>query len=148
MNLLEALKDYTPQFLPPHEAQSTVSLSYLDGATQVIHRLPEWDSFSHNRHKQEAYEEIARAWSLVLREAVKKGAGIQLQYGGWDQKLIRHNELSGGRLAEALSDLKSSLGWNDSATKAYEPSNDVLSIRQQLFSNTYGASNPVGVGTW
>ena len=148
MNLLEALKDYTPQFLPPHEAQASVSLDFLDGATEVIHRLPEWESYQNNRHKQEAYEEIARAWSLVIKEAAKKGGGIQVHHVGWDRKLIRHDDLSGGRLTEALAELKSSLSWMDGACTGYEPSKDILSMRQELFSNTYVTSNPIQVGPW
>lgn len=148
MELLEALKDFTPQFLPPHENQPAVSLAFLDGATNLIHRLPEWDSFQNHRHKLEAYEEIARAWSLVISEAAKKGGGIQLQHVGWDQKLARHNDLSGGRMSDALTELRSSLGWIEGAATGHPPSQDVMSIRDQLFSNNYGSSNPIRVGPW
>ena len=132
-NLLDALSDFTPHFLPPNEPQSSTSLSYLDGITQIIHELPQWDSAQHNMAKENAYEEISRAWVCVIREASKRGGGIQLRYGQWDEKLQRHNEISGGRLQEAVQELSSSLGWIAPEQQAHQ------SIRQQLFSGTYGA---------
>ena len=149
--LLFALKDYTPQFLPPQETQPSISLQYLDGATEVVHQLPDWDSFQHNRHKQDVYEEMAQAWAHVIREAAKKGGGIQLQYTGWDQKLAKHNNASGGRLQTAVSELRSCLGWIDGASTGRTPQDnpgDVSSIRQQLITGTYGTANPIQVGPW
>lgn len=145
--LLDALKDYTPNFLPPNETQAMTSLNYLDGATGIINRLPEWDTFQHNRHKHEAYEEIARAWVIAIREAAKRAGGIQLQYGGWDQKLAKHNELSGGRMQEAVEELRNSLGWMGSTSGNQGQSgasNAQISLREQLMNGTYG--NPVRVG--
>ena len=110
-NLLDALGDFTPQFLPPIETQSATSLSFLDGATNIIHELPRWNTIAHNLAKEDAYEEISRAWACVVKEASKRGGGIQLQYGGWDEKLRRHNELSGGKLEESVNGLRQSLGW-------------------------------------
>lgn len=148
-DLLEALKDYTPHFLPPNEHQPATSLSYLDAATQVLHRLPNWESSFHNRHKQEAYEEMAKAWALVVREAAKRGGGIQLQYGGWDQKVAKHNELSGNKMTEALNEVRAHLGWMhfDGQQSTMSP-NDPTSVRQQLLSGTYGQGLSVRVGPW
>lgn len=152
LELLDSLKDYTPHFLPPNEAQTSSSLSYLDGATEVIHRLPEWDSYAHNRHKAEAYEEVAKAWAVVLREAAKRGGGIQLLNGGWDQKIAKHNEMSGGKMEEAVNELKSSLGWMSGSGfpgQIGTGQGDAISIRQQLLNGTYGMGNPtVRVGPW
>ena len=148
--LLDALSDFTPQFLPPVESQSSTSLTYLDGVMNIIHELPQWDSASHNLAKENAYEEIARAWGCVIREASKRGGGIQLQYGGWDDKLRRHNELAGGRLAEAVNELRQSLGWMAAGPgPGLDHPEPQSSIRQQLFSGTYGpgaASMRTGTG--
>lgn len=151
IDLLEALKDYTPNFLPPNELQTGVSLKFLDGVTEMIHNLPDWDSYQNNRHKSEAYEEMSKAWAVVIREAAKRGAGIQLQYGGWDQKLAKHNEMSGGKMEDAVNELKASIGWmgNESAGPATGTGpTDPASIRQQLFNGTYGLGAPVRVGPW
>ncbi|QDS76420.1 hypothetical protein FKW77_004188 [Venturia effusa] len=148
MEILDALKDYTPNFLPPNEVQTTISLNFLDGATNVIHRLPNWESYQHNRHKSEAYEEMAKAWALVIQESAKRGGGIQLQYGGWDQKLNKHNEMAGGKMEEAVQELRSSVVWmgaNSNNANQVQP-NDPTSIRQQLLSGTYGYS--LRVGQW
>ncbi|KAF1830664.1 tethering factor for nuclear proteasome sts1 [Decorospora gaudefroyi] len=148
--LLESLKDFTPHFLPPNEPQPATSLAFLDGATAIIHRLPNWDTYQHNRHKQEAYEEMAKAWAVVIREAAKKAGGIQLQYGGWDQKIAKHNELSGGKMQEAVNELRGGLGWMGAETNntpAGGPA-DAMSIRQQLLSGNYGTGSPASIGAW
>jgi protein Cut8 len=136
VNLLDAMSDFTPHFLPPNEPQSSTSLSYLDGVTQIIHELPQWDSAQHNLAKENAYEEISRAWVCVIREASKRGGGIQLRYGNWDGKLQRHNQISGGRLHEVVQELSHSIGWIVPEQQPHQ------SIRQQLLSGTYGADVP------
>ena len=111
MQLLDALSDYTPHFLPPNEAQASTSLTFLDEATNIIHRLPTWDNPVHNHSKNMAYEEIAKAWVLVVQEAAKRGAGIGLHTGGWDTKLGKHVEQSEGRMQAALIQMRQSVGW-------------------------------------
>lgn len=152
--LLEALGDFTPQFLPPVQTQATVSLSYLDGVTQIIHDLPNWDTPSNNLAKQNAYEEIARAWAMVLREAGKRGAGMGVANGGWDEKIRRHDEQSGGRMTEAVQELRKSLGWMEgqssgaSASSANSAMAERELVRQQLLSGTYGAPGGIRTGFW
>jgi protein Cut8 len=148
LDLLDALGDFTPHFLPPNESQTATSLSFLDGVTEIIHRLPVWNNPINNHHKHLAYEEMSKAWTLVIREAAKRGAGIQLQ-GGWDQKIVKHNEQSGGRMQGAVDELKSGLGWMGHVSNNQNQSpSDLGSIRQQLLSGTYGANMPVRVGSW
>jgi protein Cut8 len=144
--LLDALTDFTPHYLPPNETQVTTSLAFLDGATKVIHELPDWESSSHKHHKDNAYDEISKAWALVIIEASKKGGGFQLHNGEWDQKVAKHNEQSGGRMQAVVNALGSNLGWMGAgpSTETRDPG----SIRNQLFSGTYGSNFPVRVGPW
>lgn len=150
MALLEALNDFTPHFLPPNETQVGLALAFLDGATDIIHRLPNWENFQNSLHKQNAYEEISRAWTLVLREAGKRAAGIQLQYDGWDKKLAKHNLEAGGKLATVIHELNNILGWQGGSTSQHHPQarDDINNVRQELLSGTYGANFPVRVGPW
>jgi protein Cut8 len=148
VNLIDALTDFTPHYLPPHESQTTTSLNFLDSATKVVHELPEWDSQSHRHHKDNAYDEISRAWAMVISEASKKGGGFQLHSGGWDQRLAKHNEQSGGRMQIAVNALGSNLGWMGGSTGSNTTANDRESIRNQLLSGTYGTNSPVRVGIW
>ncbi|EMD96634.1 hypothetical protein COCC4DRAFT_75610 [Bipolaris maydis ATCC 48331] len=149
-DLLDSLKDFTPHFLPPNEQQPATSLAFLDGATEILHRLPNWDTYQHNRHKQEAYEEMAKAWAIVIREAAKRAGGIQLQYGGWDQKIAKHNEVSGGKMQEAVNELRGGLGWMGAETgnAATAGPTDAMSIRQQLLSGNYGSGSSASIGAW
>ncbi|UNI20556.1 Tethering factor for nuclear proteasome sts1 [Purpureocillium takamizusanense] len=142
--LLEALSAFTPQFLPPAEMQVAKSLLFLDGATKLVHDLPNWEAQAYRHHKENAYEELSRAWALVVNEAGKRGGGITLSSGGWDQRLARHNEESGGRLATAVSAMGDNVGWM--ATNQPANSGEQNSILNQLMSGTYGS--PVRVGPW
>jgi len=108
----------------------------------------------HNRYKDEAYDEISAAWALVFREASKRGAGIQLQVGDWDRKVLRHNEVSGGKMGEAVQALQEGMGWygtggggggGDLPGQIVE--DDRAAVRRELFSGQYGAS-AVQVGLW
>lgn len=152
LQLIDAVREFTPHFLPPHETQDSLSLNYLDSVTNMIHRLPDWDTFQHQRHKNEAYDEISKAWALVMREAAKRAGGFHVQFGGWDQKLLEHNHKSGGKMQEAVNELQSALGF---AQQGATPTSDApsladqrASIRQQLFSGTYGQQLDVGQGNW
>jgi protein Cut8 len=146
VDLIDALTEYTPHYLPPNETQTTTSLSFLDSATKVVRDLPEWDSQSHKHHKDNAYDEISRAWALVISEASKRGGGFQLHSGGWDERLAKHNEESGGRMQVAVNALGSNLGWMGGNSSI--GSGDPGSIRNQLLSGSYGANLPVRVGLW
>lgn len=147
LSLLDALADFTPHFLPPSETKTTQSLQFLDGATDFIHRLPEWHSFQHRLHKQNAYEEIAGAWALATREAAKRAGGMQMVYGGWDQKIKAHNEQAGGRLQEAVDELENT-GLNTGGGQSPSKGGDLNSLRQEMLSATYGSHYPVRVGLW
>jgi len=147
--LTDAISDFTPQYLPPTEQQTNLSLQYLDGATKVIHSLPDWDSPQYRHHKYHAYDEIAKAWALIITEGAKRGGGIVLHTGGWDQVLAKHNQQSGGRLEQAMSAMANEVGWmgtNQNATGPGTGSSDPNSILNQLMNGTYGS--PVRVGPW
>lgn len=153
MSLLVALADYTLHFLPPHETQASHSLAFLDGATDIIHRLPEWSNPQNNLHKQTAYEEISKAWTLAIQEAAKRAGGIQLQYGGWDQKIIKHNQQARGKLQRTVNELNMNIGWMGGQPPSQQRNargvnDDVAAVRQELLSGTYGANFPVRVGPW
>ncbi|KAI2630052.1 Cut8-domain-containing protein [Xylaria nigripes] len=144
--LIDALADFTPQFLPPQETQATVSLQFLDGATEFVHKLPEWESQSHRYHKENAYDDISKAWALVITEASKKGAGFALHSDGWDQTLSKHNQQSRGRLLTAISAMTTHVGWASSHGGAPDHTSNPVSILDQLVAGNY--HSPVRVGPW
>lgn len=147
ISLVDAISDFTAQYLPPIESQTNISLQYLDGATKIIHELPNFDSQSYRHHKDSAYDEISRAWALVITEASKRGGGFVLHTGGWDQTLTKHNEQSGGRLEAAMNAMVNA-GWtaSNATNSPMHGSSDQNSILNQLMNGTYGS--PVRVGPW
>ena len=149
LQLLDALADFVPHFLPPNEPQASQSLGFLDEATEIIHRLPNWQSFQNNLHKEEAYEEMSRAWVLAIKEACKRAGGLQLKYEGWQQKLQKHNVHAGGKLRDADDEMGRAVGWMDGGQFANSGrSDDLNNIRQELLSGTYGSGVSVKVGPW
>jgi hypothetical protein len=146
--LVDAISDFTPQFLPPVEQQTNISLQYLDAATKVIHDLPDWESQQYRHHKDNAYDEIAGAWALVITEAAKRGGGFVLHTGGWDQRLAKHNQQSGGKMEQAMNAMTTEVPWAGNSANAPSTSglSDPNSILNQLISGTYGS--PVRVGPW
>lgn len=144
--LVSAIMDFTPQYLPPIENQADVSLMYLDGVTKVAHSMPNWDSQTYRHHKDHVYDEIAKAWTMVITEAAKRGGGFALHRDGWDQVLAKHNEQAGGRLQPAVNALSSNVGWsgNSQNQNAQPGASDQNSILDQLLNGSYGA--PVRVG--
>jgi len=148
--LVDAISDFTPQFLPPIEQQTNISLQYLEGVTKLIHELPDWDSQQYRHHKDNAYDEISRAWALVITEASKRGGGFVLHSSGWDQKLQKHNQQSGGKMEQAVNAMAMEVGWAGhnpvaDSTRSGGPS-DPNSILNQLMNGSYGS--PVRVGPW
>ncbi|TGZ80431.1 nuclear envelope protein-like protein Cut8 [Ascodesmis nigricans] len=140
MQMLDALSDFTTAFLPPAESQASISLGFLDAATEMIHRLPTWCNPLHNMSKNTAYEEITKAWILVLQEAAKRGAGIQIHHGGWDIKLAKHNEQSQGRMDAAVMQMRNVVGWASESSYTTKPS-----PRQAGFGFGFGMHSGVGV---
>ncbi|KAI0452119.1 hypothetical protein F5B21DRAFT_516268 [Xylaria acuta] len=145
--LLDAIADFMPQYLPPNEPQAAVSLHFLDGATKLVHHLPDWESQGYRHHKENAYDELSKAWALVITEASKKGAGFALHSEGWDRTLAKHDQQSGGRLHTAMSAMASNVGWvggspNGGASGASSSSASLL--LDQLMAGNYTSSVPVG----
>lgn len=78
---------------------------------------------------------------------------MQLQYGGWDQKILKHNQEANGKLQEAVDELNASIGWMSSQPSAQQRNSrgggdDLSSVRHELLSGTYGSNLPVQVGPW
>lgn len=145
--LLDALSDFISQYLPPHETQASMSLEFLDGATKIVHTLPDWESQAYRYHKENIYDELSRAWALVVNEASKKGAGFVLHSGGWDQILAKHNQESSGRLGAAINAMSSNVGWVGGTANSGPPAAAANpSILDQLMAGNFGS--PVRVGPW
>ncbi|KAK7202669.1 nuclear envelope protein Cut8 [Myxozyma melibiosi] len=110
---LDAVSDYTPHFLPPREQQVGNCLQFLDGVTTLVHKLPDWTTEANNSLKHAAYDELSRAWALVVREALKRANGIVLEYGGWRDKIEKHNQAAGGRLERAAQTVEEGLSGHN-----------------------------------
>ncbi|KAK8005462.1 tetracenomycin polyketide synthesis O-methyltransferase TcmP [Apiospora arundinis] len=121
--LMDALADFTPQYLPPERDPGQCFPA------------------------ENAYDEISRAWALVINEAAKRGGGFVLHSGGWDQIVTKHNQQSGGRMGTAMSAMAENVGWvGGGPSGAPQEQQQQHSILNELLSGNYGA--PVRVGPW
>ncbi|KAF9343654.1 Tethering factor for nuclear proteasome sts1, partial [Mortierella sp. NVP85] len=71
VELVDTVEDYTNHFTSPSEFP-TDSFSYLHMATEVCHRLPEWDNATNNEPKQNLYKSLEQSWIKSIREASNK----------------------------------------------------------------------------
>lgn len=170
-DFLTSLSDYTSHFLPPNEQQPSNSLAFLDAATTLLHRLPNWNSSANNHSKQVAYDRIAEAWIVALQEASRKANGLGLAYGGWQHKLDNHNEACHGLITPAVNFLRyqlkwvnqgqqsSSLPWESNIPTAIQSNSSLNSINHSGNDSNYNNNNnnshlfgrssfPVSLSSW
>ncbi|EEB05062.1 tethering factor for nuclear proteasome Cut8 [Schizosaccharomyces japonicus yFS275] len=98
MAVFHALNDLVPCFLPPHSSCYKTNFAFLDAATNVIHKLPEFHNANYNVYKYQAYYELSGAWIVVLRQLEDKPVIPELPI----RELQEHNKKSQNRLQEAL----------------------------------------------
>jgi len=114
MELVTTLNDFAEHFTQPSEFPTT-SFSYLHIATCVIHRLPTWDTESHNNIKRDAYVSLSGYWKRVIRQASDK-VGDGKIYGQqvvseWAKNLAQHNSGTNGLFSGAIEEFTKRLGW-------------------------------------
>lgn len=138
-DLLMAMNDYMRHFLPPNEQQISNSLAFLDSATSLLHKVPEWTNPVNNYAKNSMYDEVSQAWMLTLVEAASRESnnGLGLAYRGWEQKLEQHNAVANNKLSDVLKYLCQAMTWRD-AGESKSPSHGLTNAFSQAMS-------PVGV---
>lgn len=118
-DFLNALSDYTLHFLPPVETQPSNSLDFLDQATDLLHKLPNFTKLSNNYFKELAYEQLSHTWCICLKEFIKNpsttnNAGLLLLINNnWEMKLKKHNEESNNKLESVVEFFKDEISWLD-----------------------------------
>jgi len=116
-DFLSALSDYTLHFLPPVETQPSNSLEFLDQATNLLHKLPNFSKLSNNYFKELAYEQLSHTWCICLKEFIKSpnstnNAGLLLLINNnWEAKLKRHNDDSNNKLEPVVEFFKDEISW-------------------------------------
>ncbi|KAG4303330.1 hypothetical protein PCK1_000294 [Pneumocystis canis] len=109
--LTDSLLEYTCIFLPPYETDRSLTLTFLDYITSMVHRFPEWNNPEHNYAKHELYDEISNAWVSTILSIAKEGSG-GINSHEWMEKLIKHNEVAGGRFKTVIDVAQNELSWS------------------------------------
>lgn len=93
----------------------SVIFSFLKLASDLGHRLPEWEHEPHNQIKKEFYEKLAQHWNHAIELAAQKmeegklfGQSLVTE---WATELQRHNQISHGAFESSIALFKNKLGW-------------------------------------
>ncbi|KAG0321014.1 Tethering factor for nuclear proteasome sts1 [Dissophora globulifera] len=112
--LVETLTDYTSHFTSPPEFPTT-SFSFLHMATEVCHRLPNWDNACNNEPKKNLYKSLEGYWIKAIQDASNKleegKIYGQMTVQEWAKNLEQHNITSHGLFSSAIEEFKKKLGW-------------------------------------
>lgn len=133
-DFLSALSDYTLHFLPPVETQPSNSLEFLDQATALLHKLPNFSKLSNNYFKELAYEQLSHTWCICLKEFIKNpstsnNAGLLLLINNnWEAKLKKHNEDSNNKLESVVEFFKDEISWLDDELNEKDSPNKIANL--------------------
>lgn len=115
MELKESVFQYADHFVSSESEMPSVIFSFLKLATDLAHRLPDWDHAPNNQFKKEFYAKLIEYWNNTIELAAKKMEEGKLfgqtLVSEWGADLNRHNE-SADRIFESTIHLfKLKLGW-------------------------------------
>ena len=116
MDLLNGLSDYVSACLQPNDVSPMDALDFLDFATHIVHRVPDFQAHSDACAKAECYHDLSDAWCLVLQDAGRRIGGLGLMSGGWLETLTTHDTLAHGQLANAVRLIMNETQWVSSSS--------------------------------
>jgi len=112
--LRDVILDYAAHFASPDEFPTT-TFSFLHLATNVAHRLPNWENSPHNEIKRDLLAKLADYWKRAIENAASKiGEGKiygQTIVSEWARNLAQHNHDSNGIFQQAIDVFVNKLGW-------------------------------------
>jgi len=95
-----ALAEYTHFFLENGHTDMTKMFEFLDGATNLVHSAPVWDSADNNALLARAYGELGEAWTSLLSKAQEALSYIFIGGSAWEARFQDHCRRSKGRMAD------------------------------------------------
>lgn len=106
-DFLQCLSDFILNFLPPVELDVETCLSFLDEATSLVFKVPDFTHIDFQYTKSTAFEQIANTWLVILAQISPSDSEHSTE-PRWDllkilkdqelqHKLLHYNELSGGK---------------------------------------------------
>ncbi|KAJ9061834.1 Tethering factor for nuclear proteasome sts1 [Entomophthora muscae] len=115
LELQESVFQYADHFISAESEMPSVIFSFLKLASELGHRLPDWDHKPDNQIKREYYAKLVQHWNVAIELAAKKmeegklfGRALVTE---WATELERHNQVSQGAFEDSISLFKNKLGW-------------------------------------
>ena len=88
--LLSAISDYTHHFLPPTTIPPAELLHFLNGITNILHRVPLFTNPIHNIARETALNDIVGTWEIAIRYFLEQQGDFAFTWGGWLDRLQAH----------------------------------------------------------
>jgi len=115
LELKESVFQYADHFVSSESEMPSVIFSFLKLATDLAHRLPDWDHAPNNQFKKDFYAKLIEYWNNAIELAAKKMEEGKL-FGQtlvteWATDLNRHNELADRIFEPTIHLFKLKLGW-------------------------------------
>lgn len=99
---LSTLSDFILNMLPPLEVDLQPACTILDAITEMIHKLPNFSNSEFQYTHAMAYDQLSTLWQILLDAADERLLVRVEAEMGLLRRLQKHNELSGGKLTQAV----------------------------------------------
>ncbi|KAI9295728.1 Cut8-domain-containing protein [Neoconidiobolus thromboides FSU 785] len=115
IELRESMIQYADHFFTAEKDMPSMIFNFLRLATDLVHRLPNWDHEADNQFKKECYLKLVEYWNLGIEIASTKMKEGKL-FGralvtDWATDLDRHNSISNGEFVATIYLFQNKLGW-------------------------------------
>lgn len=115
LELQESVFQYAEHFISAESEMPSIIFNFLKLASDLGHRLPDWDHGPDNQIKKDYYAKLVQHWNVAIELAATKmetgklfGRALVTE---WATELHRHNQLSNGAFESSIRLFKEKLGW-------------------------------------
>lgn len=148
-DFLHCLSDFILHFLPPSSADLPTAIAYLDEATSLIFKVPNFTNSEFQYTRTVAFEQIANTWLAALSQVSPASCDDSSVNAKWDllklvkenglvRKLANYNELLGNRFSAVCDYLHSELASIEGNNCSAE-ANDLAGLLGDLITVDYSA---------
>ncbi|KAI8083731.1 Cut8 six-helix bundle-domain-containing protein [Thamnidium elegans] len=115
-DLIDTLLQYANHFTSSQVFPSTC-FSFLDHATYIAHRLPNWDNDENNSLKKNLYQDLNNFWKLAIQNIASNLRQGEYYINSetvseWAKSLAQHNSITNGYyFNESVHEFTSQLGY-------------------------------------
>lgn len=115
-DLIDTINQYASHFTTSTQVFPSTYFTFLDHATHMAHRLPNWDNDSNNLLKKTLYQDLNEFWKLAIQTTssnLQQGECYSAEsVSDWAKSLAQHNSFTNGfYFTEAVHEFTRQLGY-------------------------------------